>query len=174
MEEFIEKHKIPLVGILTQENQRNIYLSRRPICIVIYDLDLSFDHRERTQYWRNKILEVATNYKKKYTFVVADEEKMAPVLKEFGLEETGEDINVGCFGSDGLKYRMDEDDEFNSESFADFISQLDKGKVAPYFKSQPLPKQPVVNGVHTIVGKNFEKIVKDRSKNVVVFFYAPW
>ncbi|CAF5096947.1 unnamed protein product, partial [Rotaria sp. Silwood1] len=27
IEQFIEQHKIPLVGILTQENQRNIYLS---------------------------------------------------------------------------------------------------------------------------------------------------
>jgi protein disulfide-isomerase A4 len=174
LEEFIQQHQIPLVGILTQENQRNIYLSRRPICIVIYDLDFSFDHRERTQYWRNKILKVANTYKTKYTFAIADEEKMSGLLKEFGLEESDEDVNVGCYDSQGLKYRMEDDDEFTSESFEDFINRLDKGKIQPYFKSQPIPKQSMVNGIQTIVGKNFDKIVKDKSKNVLVFFYAPW
>ncbi|CAF4420632.1 unnamed protein product, partial [Adineta steineri] len=33
---FIEQYQIPLVGILTEENQRNIYLSRRPICVIMY------------------------------------------------------------------------------------------------------------------------------------------
>lgn len=174
LQEFIEQHQVPLVGIITQENQRNIYLSRRPICIIFYDLDFSFDHRERTQYWRNKILQVAKNYKTKYTFAIADEEKMSTILKEFGLEESGEDINVGCFDSNGLKYRMDDDDEFTSESFEEFIQKLDKGKIKPYIKSQPISKQSIVNGIQTIVAKNFDKIVKDTTKNVLVFFYAPW
>ncbi|CAF4734040.1 unnamed protein product, partial [Rotaria sp. Silwood1] len=174
IEQFIEQHKIPLVGILTQENQRNIYLSRRPICIVIYDLDFSFDYRERTQYWRNKILKVANNYKDKYTFAIADEEKLSSLLKEFGLEESGEDVNVGCYDLQGLKYRMEDNDEFTSESFEDFVNRLDKKKIKPYFKSQPLPKQSIINGIHILVGKNFDKIVKDNTKNVVVFFYAPW
>ncbi|CAF1469685.1 unnamed protein product [Adineta ricciae] len=173
-EEFIAKHQVPLVGVLTQENQRTTYLSRRPICIVIYDVDFSFDHRERTQYWRNKILKVANDYKNKYTFAIADEEKMSSLLKEFGLEESGEDINVGCFDKDGLKYRMEDDDEFTSESFEEFINKLIKGKVKPYIKSQTLPKQPIVNGIQTLVGKNFEKVVQDQTKNVLVFFYAPW
>lgn len=174
LEQFIEQHQAPLVGILNQDNQRNIYLDRRPICIVIYDLDFSFDHRERTQYWRNKILQVANKYKDKYTFAIADEEKMAQLLKEFGLEESGEDVNVGCFDANGVKYRMEDDEEFTSESFEEFISRLLKGKIRPFIKSQSIPKQSVVNGLTTIVAKNFDQIVKDPTKNVLVFFYAPW
>jgi hypothetical protein len=99
---------------------------------------------------------------------------MSDLLKKFGLEDSSEDINVGCYDLNGLKYRMEDDDEFTSESFEDFIKRLDKGKIKPYFKSQPLPKQPIVDGIHIIVGKNFDKIVKDNTKNVLVFFYAPW
>ncbi|CAF4354098.1 unnamed protein product, partial [Adineta steineri] len=69
---------------------------------------------------------------------------------------------------------MEDDDEFTSESFEEFVSKLIKGKVKPYFKSQPIPKQPITNGIHTVVAKNFEKIVKDKTKNALVFFYAPW
>jgi protein disulfide-isomerase A4 len=121
----MQQHQTPLVGIITQENQRSVYLSRRPICIVIYDLDFSFDHRERTQYWRNKIVQVAKNYQNKCTFAVADEEKMSSLSKEFGLEESGEDINVGCYDLKGLKYRMEDDDEFTSESFEEFVDRFD-------------------------------------------------
>ena len=159
---------------MTQESERNIYSSQRPICIIIYELDFSFDHRERTQYWRNKILKVANNYKHKYTFAIADEEEMSSLLKEFGLEESGEDVNVVCYDANGLKYRMNDDNEFTSESFEEFIDQLDQGKVKPYVKSQPMPKQSVVSGVYTIVRENFDKIVKDTTKNVLVFFHAPW
>lgn len=174
LESFVEKYQVPLVGVLTQENQRNTYMARRPICIVMYDVNFSFDHRERTQYWRSKILKVANEYKGKYTFAIADEEKMGSLLKEFGLEESGEDINVGCFNKNGVKYRMEDDDEFTSESFEEFVGQLIKGKVKPYFKSQPIPKQSVANGVRTLVGKNFHEIVNDKNKNVLVFFHAPW
>lgn len=71
---------------LNQDNQRNIYLDRHPICIIIYDLDFSFDHRERTQYWCNKILQVANKYKDKYTFAIADEDKMSQLLKNLVLK----------------------------------------------------------------------------------------
>ena len=119
-------------------------------------------------------MKIAQKYKGRYTFAIADEEKMSTLLKEFGLEESDEDVNVGCYDKEGLKYRMEDDEEFTSESFEEFISRLDKGKVPVYFKSQPIPKQSIVNGIQTLVGKNFDKIVKDPTKNVLVFFYAPW
>jgi len=174
LEEFVMKNQIPLVGIITQENQKNVYLNIRPICIVIYDLDFSFDHRERTQYWRNKILKVASKYVDKFRFAVADETKNSLLLKEFGLEESAEDLNVGCYDKTGLKYRMEDEDEFTSESFEEFVKRLDKGKIKAFSKSQSMPKVPVINGIRILVGKNFDQIVKDPTKNVLVFFYAPW
>ena len=47
------------------------------------------------------------------------------------------------------------------------------GKIKPRIKSQPKPKSnkgPVV----TVVGKTFEDIVMDKSKDVLIEFYAPW
>ena len=39
-------------------------------------------------------------------------------------------------------------------------------------KSQPVPKKQGV--VKTVVGKSFDKIVKDPTKDVLIEFYAPW
>lgn len=164
---------MPLVGVLTPENQRTIYLGRRPICIVMYDVDFSPAHRERTQYWRAKMLKTASNFKNRCTFVIADEHKMSSILKDFGLEDTGADVNVGCYDFVGYKYRMDDKDEFTAESFEKFVDRLDKGRIKPYIKSQPIPKKSIVNGIQIVVGKNFDQIVKDGKKNVLIMFYTP-
>ncbi|CAF1472703.1 unnamed protein product, partial [Didymodactylos carnosus] len=172
IQEFVKKYQAPLVGILTEDTLQK-YSKLRPLCVIFYDVDFSFEHREQTQYWRQKILNVAKDYKNTITFAISDEEKMKAMLKEFGLEDSSEDVNVGCH-KDGMKYRMDDDDEFTSDSFREFIEKLDKGKVKPFIRSQAVPKKAVTNGIMNIVGSNFEQIVNDKSKDVVVFFYAPW
>ena len=43
---FIKKYSVPLVGELTSENERKRYNDKRPLCLVFYDVDWSFDHRD--------------------------------------------------------------------------------------------------------------------------------
>lgn len=47
------------------------------------------------------------------------------------------------------------------------------GKLKPYLKSQPIPKRKD-GPVKTVVGKNFESVVMDTTKDVLIEFYAPW
>lgn len=53
--------------------------------------------------------------------------------------------------------------------FVSFIT----GKVEPVIKSQPIPKKQQ-GPVTIVVGKTFDKIVRDPSKDVLIEFYAPW
>ncbi len=47
------------------------------------------------------------------------------------------------------------------------------GKLKPKTKSQPIPKkQP--GAVKVVVGKTFDKIVLDKTKDVLIELYAPW
>ena len=87
--------------------------------------DLLFFNFPVTQYWRNKVVEVAHSYPD-IQFAVADEESYAEKLKELGLAESGEDVNVGLFDKKGLKYAMD--DEFSEDSLQEFIDSCLKGK----------------------------------------------
>lgn len=48
------------------------------------------------------------------------------------------------------------------------------GKVKPYVKSQPIPKEDQSSSVKSLVANNFAKIVNDENKDVLVEFYAPW
>ncbi len=41
-------------------------------------------------------------------------------------------------------------------------------------KSEKLPEDPFADGSRRLVGDNFDEIVKDETKDVLIFFYAPW
>lgn len=47
------------------------------------------------------------------------------------------------------------------------------GKLKPHLKSQPVPKRQD-GPVKTVVAKSFDKIVLDKSKDVLLELYAPW
>ncbi len=58
-------------------------------------------------------------------FAVGDEESYADKLKELGLAESGEDINVALFDAKGRKYAMQ--DEFSEDSLTEFIESCLNG-----------------------------------------------
>ncbi|CAG5895846.1 unnamed protein product [Menidia menidia] len=169
VQEFFKKHSIPLVGHRKPSNDAKRY-GKRPMVVVYYGVDFSFDYRKATQFWRSKVLEVAKDFPE-YTFAIADEEDYAEELKSLGLSDSGEEVNVGIMGDGGKKFAMDPE-EFDSEVLRDFVIAFKKGKLKPIIKSQPLPKNK--GPVKVVVGKNFDDIVMDTQKDVLIEFYAPW
>lgn len=53
-----------------------------------------------------------------------------------------------------------------------FLTKLRAGELEPYLKSEPIPEQD--GPVTVAVGKNFEDIVTNSEKDVLIEFYAPW
>lgn len=65
--------------------------------------------------------------------------------------------------------------EFNEEGLKNFIDQSLASEYKTNIKSEPLPEQGDDEHVRIIVAKNFEQIVNDDTKDLVlVEFYAPW
>ena len=76
--------------------------------------------------------------------------------------------------SDGLlKYKLTEA-SITAEALSVFVKKYQKKELKPYYKSQEIPKHPLEDGVRVLVGKNFESVVMDPTKDVMVEFYAPW
>lgn len=170
VQEFFKKHAIPLVGHRKPSNDAKRY-TKRPLVVVYYGVDFSFDFRKATQFWRSKVLEVAKDFPE-YIFAIADEEDFADELKSLGLSESGEDVNVGILADGGKKFAM-EPEEMDSDVLRDFVIAFKKGKLKPIIKSQPVPKNNK-GPVKVVVGKTFEEIVMDSKKDVLIEFYAPW
>jgi len=57
--------------------------------------------------------------------------------------------------------------------FHEFCCTRDTGDAAPRVRSQPIPKKSS-GSVTVVVGKTFEKLVLDNSKDVLIELYAPW
>ncbi|KAB0400431.1 hypothetical protein E2I00_006279, partial [Balaenoptera physalus] len=145
--------------------------SRRPLVVVYYGVDFSFDYRVATQFWRNKVLEVAKDFPE-YTFAVADEDDFATEVKDLGLSESGEEVNAAILDEGGRRFAMEPDD-FDADALRAFVSAFKKGKLKPVVKSQPVPKNNK-GPVKVVVGKTFDSIVMDPKKDVLIEFYAPW
>lgn len=61
---------------------------------------------------------------------------------------------------------------YSYEALEDFARKLASGDLEPYLKSQPVPDQ--TEDVKVVVAKNFDEIVNDNTKDVLIEFYAPW
>ncbi|XP_050388560.1 protein disulfide-isomerase A4 [Patella vulgata] len=169
--EFVQKYQVPLVGQY-QLSMEKRYSKLRPLCLVFYTVDWSHDHREATQLWRNKIANIAQDYRD-ITFAVANEEDFDQLIKQFGLEDSPEEINIGIIGKDNKKYKMEPMEEFDSDEIKEFLEKFKKGKLSSEIRSQPIPKKQS-GPVKVVVGKNFEEVVLDKTKDVLIEFYAPW
>ena len=72
------------------------------------------------------------------------------------------------------KYVWDGDvASLNTDVIRQYIADFKDKKLAPHLKSEEVPV-PNDGGVTVLVGKNWEQIVKDETKDVLVKYYAPW
>uniref|UniRef100_A0A8C5TWY6 protein disulfide-isomerase n=1 Tax=Malurus cyaneus samueli TaxID=2593467 RepID=A0A8C5TWY6_9PASS len=71
------------------------------------------------------------------------------------------------------KYQMEQDD-FSASAIRSFIQAVLDGKVKPHLLSAEPPEDWNTRPVKVLVGKTFEQVAFDETKNVFVKFYAPW
>ncbi|KAG8181822.1 hypothetical protein JTE90_001476 [Oedothorax gibbosus] len=169
---FIKKHSLSLVGERSRKSLWK-YSDKHPLVVVYYDVDFSFDHRAQTQLIRKEVAKVAKDYRGKITFAVSNEEEFEEDLKQLNLDDSGEDVNVGFFESESIRYRMEPVEDFSAEELKNFVEDVLEGQIPKHIKSQPVPKDnkgPVL----IVVGKTFEDLVLKNKRDVLIEFYAPW
>ncbi|NWZ70236.1 PDIA2 isomerase, partial [Acrocephalus arundinaceus] len=71
------------------------------------------------------------------------------------------------------KYQM-EQDNFSDSAIRTFIQAVLDGKVKPHLLSAEPPEDWDTRPVKVLVGKTFEQVAFDETKNVFVKFYVPW
>ena len=74
-----------------------------------------------------------------------------------------------------LKFGFDGDiKKMSVADISKFISDFKIGNLEPLLISEEVPQHQTVDGLTFIVGKTWDTIVNDPSKDVFVFSYAPW
>jgi protein disulfide-isomerase A1 len=71
------------------------------------------------------------------------------------------------------KFPFDQEKEITADAIKAFVEDFVAGKVEPSIKSEPIPESQE-GPVTVVVAKNYNDIVLDDAKDVLIEFYAPW
>ncbi|CAH0390704.1 unnamed protein product [Bemisia tabaci] len=119
---------------------------------------------------------VAPQFKGQVLFVSinADDEDHQRILEFFGMKpDEVPTMRVIKLEDDMSKYKPAKPD-LTEENIRFFVSEFVAGNLKQHLLSQDLPEDWDKNPVKVLVASNFDDVAFDKSKTVLVEFYAPW
>ncbi len=88
------------------------------------------------------------------------------------MEASESEINIVCVDSKSKLYIYDEEaDSFDVGDVKSFVSKFNLGKLKPYIKSEPIPKNNK-RPVKIAVGKTIDSIIETPDKEIFIAFVA--
>jgi len=171
MKTFVNENVHGLAGQRTTSNSEQF---SKPLVSVYYDVDY-VKNPKGTNYWRNRVMKVAKKLReagKKVNFAVASATDFSYELGEFNMDyKSGGAPVVAARDAKEQKFIMS--DDFSMDNLEKFVTDFLDGKVEPFLKSEAVPEDNTAP-VKTVVAKNFDEIVNDPERDVLIEFYAPW
>jgi protein disulfide-isomerase A1 len=168
---FVQKEKMPITIEFSQENSEKIFNSgiKKQMLFWASAADLSPESDVFKTYKA-----VAEKLRGQLVFVTINNEGPShePVTNYFGLKDAKSPVILGFYMEGNKKYRFTED--MTVENLEAFGRSVLEGSATPEFKSAPIPENNKDADVTIVVGKTFDSIVKDPSKDVLLEVYAPW
>ncbi|QHO37515.1 Protein disulfide isomerase [Arachis hypogaea] len=166
--DFVAINKLALVTTFSKETAPLIFESK------IKKQLLLFVTKKNSDKFFPIFGEAAKLFKGKLVFVHVDmdnEDAGKPVASFFGITGKGPKVLAYIGNNDGRKFLYDgEVTVDNTKAFGeDFLHD----KLKPFLKSDPVPETND-GDVKIVVGDNFDDIVLDESKDVLLEVYAPW
>lgn len=163
---FAIKYGYPVGGPLQDVHQRAQATTKVPLLVAIYDgkptEEQLLPFRETAEFISGKMLSGWT-----------DDTSLASKWGASGAKFPTAVVIRGLGSQDTYFVALDEDkEEWNKDSLINYIKKVDKDTYPRYIRSEPIPETQ--GAVKILVGKNFEDIVMDETKDVLVEFYAPW
>lgn len=119
---------------------------------------------------------VAQPFRNKVLFVTIDakEEDHQRILEFFGMKK--EEVPAARLiklEEDMAKYKP-ETEELTADNLKAFVESFLAGDLKQHLLSQDVPEDWDKTPVKTLVASNFDAVVFDKTKDVLVEFYAPW
>ena len=172
--ELLKFEKLPAYLEFAPENQPKIFGAgiNHHVLVVASEKELAPKSKiiktieEVSKKTRGKVVIVTVN---------KDNESVGPVINFFGIDKSGkEPIVLGFSSKDNSKYSFPEGKSIKKDTLVAFANDVVAGVADALVKSAPIPEEPEEEGVRVVVGKNFDDVVKDPTKDVLLEVYAPW
>ncbi|XP_044765397.1 protein disulfide-isomerase A3 [Coccinella septempunctata] len=168
IKDFITKNYHGLCGHRKSDNRQDF---KNPLVVAYYAVDY-VKNPKGTNYWRNRILKVAKEFKDQITFAISSKDELTQELNEYGVDFIKHD-KPRVFARDEKNQKFVMEDVFSVEALELFVQDLLDDKLSPYVKSEPIPESNE-EPVKVAVAKNFEELVLKNNKDTLIEFYAPW
>jgi protein disulfide-isomerase A1 len=172
LKKFVSTNSLPLVVDFSHETAQKIFGGE------IKAHNLLFASRKASDF--ESILEsfkkVAKDFKNRVLFVTinTDEEDHERIMEFFGLKkDETPSMRLIKLEEEMTKFKP-QSTQIDEQSIREFVEGVLSGKVKQHLLSQDLPEDWDKTPVKTLVSTNFDSVALDKSKDVLVEFYAPW
>jgi len=172
IKKFISANQLPVVIEFTQDSAQKVFGGEIKNHLLLFISKKS----EAFQKHYDNFKGAAGDHKGKVLFIYIniDDEDNARILEFFGLKaEQCPAVRYINLGEDMTKYKPEKDD-LDSAYIKEFVQGVLDGKQKPHLMSEEVPADWDSKPVKVLVGKNFNEVAKNKDKNVLVEFYAPW
>ncbi|KAI7735975.1 hypothetical protein M8C21_022387 [Ambrosia artemisiifolia] len=157
-----EDEKISHFGGQFTRSELTEFVSKNKLPLVIY-----FTRASSSSVFENPIKNQAL-----FVYVPMDEEDAGkPVAEYFGIDGDAPRVIAFTGNEDSRKFFLD--GELTLNSIKSFGENFLQDNLKPFYKSDPIPETND-GDVKIVVGNNFDEIVLDESKDVLLEIYASW
>ncbi|XP_078097604.1 protein disulfide-isomerase A3 [Mustelus asterias] len=174
VKKFVLDNIFGICAHMTEDNKDQ--LKGKDLLVAYYDVDYE-KNPKGSNYWRNRVMKVAQKFldaDEKLHFAVANHKTFGHEVSEFGLDSATGDVPVVAIKTaKDQKYVMQEEFSRDGKALERFLEDYFAGKLKRYLKSEPVPESND-GPVKVVVAENFDDIVNDETKDVLIEFYAPW
>ncbi|XVE99320.1 hypothetical protein REPUB_Repub03eG0188200 [Reevesia pubescens] len=173
---WVKKQTGPGVyNITTTEEAESILVTESIVALGFVDslMLLLFATSHDSQNIKPTFLDAAKSFKGKLIFVYVEMDNQdigKQVLDYFGVSGNAQRV-LAFTTDDNNKYIMD--GHLTLSNIKSFAKDFLEDELQPYYKSDSIPEKND-GDVKIVVGKNFDEIVLDESKDVLLEIYAPW
>jgi len=176
--EFIQRYAVPLVIEFNHDSAQKIFRGLVKSHLLIFVSYKSEEYESVVKIAKT----LAEHYRNKIMFVTVDidEDDHRRIIEFLGLKgEKFPTMRIIQMKDDVDKYKAidgehDENDVTNEKNVQKFVQDYLDGKVPQHYLTEDLPEDWDKNPVKYLTSKNFDQVAFDKTKNVLVEFYAPW
>lgn len=167
IEQFVTIASLPLIGEVGPETYGSYMSAGIPLAYIFAETE------EERKSLSETLKPIAEQYKGKINFATID-------AKAFGGHAVNLNLKADKFPAfaihnmtDNKKYPYDQELVINAETIGKHASTFVGGTLEPVIKSEEIPETQD-SPVTVVVAKNYDEIVLDDNKDVLLEIYAPW
>lgn len=167
IEKFVKTAATPLIGEVGPETYSDYMSAGIPLAYIFAE---TADERKELS---DALKPVAEAQRGVINFATID-------AKAFGAHAGNLNLKADKFPAFAIqdtvknqKFPYDQEKEITGDAIKAFVDEFVSGKMEPSIKSEPIPETQE-GDVKVVVAKNYNDIVLDDTKDVLIEFYAPW